>query len=212
MIKHKAIEGGMGIHLYRNFSNQMSRGDWIIQEVFENCDFIQRLLPDTAPLSTVRIITSSSADKTVPIKPLTVVFRAGRSNEFTDHNAIFFNIDMTSGILSSGTTTQHWNKLGIHYFCQPDTSMWKEYMIHPDSGVRIEGVKWTNVVESIQIACNAHEKMCRDVPLIGWDVAHTSKGIILLELNISCNFFNGKFDKKYYTDFCYQWFHVLDKI
>ena len=28
-----------------------------------------------------------------------------------------------------------------------------------------------------------------DVPLAGWDVAFTDKGMLLLEANLSCNFF-----------------------
>ncbi|CAF0822302.1 unnamed protein product [Didymodactylos carnosus] len=210
MIKHKAIEGGMGIHIYRNFAIEENPGDWILQEVFENSAFVKQLIPENAPLSTIRVITASSADKTNSIKALTAVFRAGRPNESTDHNAIFFNIDMKSGLLSSGTTTKHWNKLGLLNFCHIDKTMWNVYRTHPDSGVQIEGVKWPNLSELIKIVCDAHEKMCADVPLIGWDVALTSKGIMLLELNISCNFFNGKLDRRHYTNFCYDWFRVLD--
>jgi hypothetical protein len=36
--------------------------------------------------------------------------------------------------------------------------------------------------------------MMKDVPIIGWDVTFTPKGIFLLEVNLSCNFFRGSFD------------------
>jgi hypothetical protein len=36
--------------------------------------------------------------------------------------------------------------------------------------------------------------MMKDVPIVGWDVTFTPKGIFLLEVNLSCNFFRGSFD------------------
>jgi glutathione synthase/RimK-type ligase-like ATP-grasp enzyme len=44
--------------------------------------------------------------------------------------------------------------------------------------------------------------MLPDVPFVGWDVALTTKGVYLLEVNLSCNFFRGAFDKKTYFEFC----------
>ncbi|CAF2115568.1 unnamed protein product [Rotaria magnacalcarata] len=212
MIKHKSIEGGMGINIYDNFAT--NHGDWIIQKVFSNSDFIQRLVTPDAPLSTVRIITSrDSSSSSSPIKVKTMVFRAGRIRQKTDHNAIFYDIDFNSSHrLSSGTTNCHWYQSGFKSF---DTkSMWNEqnYSVHPDSHERIEGIKWPNVNEMIQCVCQAHEKLCPNVPIIGWDVAWTNEDnqLMLLELNISCNFFNGHFDTEEYTKFCYEWFHALD--
>ena len=66
-------------------------GDWIIQKVFANSSFIQRLVTPNAPLSTVRIITSREASSSL-IKVKAMVFRAGRVNQMTDHNAIFIGI------------------------------------------------------------------------------------------------------------------------
>ena len=48
-----------------------------------------------APLSTVRIITSRDPSSS-SIKVKTMVFRAGRIRQKTDHNAIFYNIDFNS--------------------------------------------------------------------------------------------------------------------
>ncbi|CAF1275034.1 unnamed protein product [Adineta steineri] len=210
MIKHKSIEGGMGINVYDNFA--INDGDWIIQKVFSNSDFIQNLVTSNAPLSTVRIITSRDSTSSV-IKVKTMVFRAGRFQQKTDHNAIFYNIDFNSShCLSSGTTNRHWYQSGLKSF---DTkSMWQgqNYSIHPDSYQQLEGIKWPNVNEMIQCVSHAHEILCPDIPIIGWDVAWTNENnqLMLLELNISCNFFNGHFDTKDYTNFCYDWFHTLD--
>lgn len=45
----------------------------------------------------------------------------------------------------------------------------------------------------------SHFKMCPDVPFAGWDVVLSSDPkvpVCLLEVNLSCNFFRGSFDKK----------------
>lgn len=55
--KNKLIEGGMGIHFYRNAA---FGGDWILQETLKNASWLNELLPARAPLSTMRIITTSS--------------------------------------------------------------------------------------------------------------------------------------------------------
>ncbi|KAF8069621.1 SAP9 [Scenedesmus sp. PABB004] len=57
-VKHKAIEGGMGIHVYRNFAHG---GDWIIQPALANADCLSAMLPPGAPLSTLRVVTASIA-------------------------------------------------------------------------------------------------------------------------------------------------------
>ena len=47
------------------------------------------------------------------------------------------------------------------------------------------------------LALQAHALLAPDVPLIGWDIALPAdpEGAVLLELNISCNCFNGRYDR-----------------
>ena len=53
--------------------------------------------------------------------------------------------------------------------------------------------------------------MMKSVPLVGWDVSFTSKGIFLLEVNLSCNFFKGTFDRKEYINFVDDYWRYLSK-
>lgn len=55
--KNKLIEGGMGIHFYKNAS---FGGDWILQAKLKNAPWLNALLPENAPLSTMRVITTST--------------------------------------------------------------------------------------------------------------------------------------------------------
>jgi hypothetical protein len=59
VVKHKSIEGGMGIHFFKNATHG---GDWIIQKRIENAKWLNDLLPKPAPLSTMRVITFSTCD------------------------------------------------------------------------------------------------------------------------------------------------------
>ena len=81
--KHRNEEGGLG---YFSFRNALVGGDWIIQETLTNAEEIARLLPANAPLSTLRIVTSSAAGlhPTTRAAPedftaMSCVFRAGRA-------------------------------------------------------------------------------------------------------------------------------------
>jgi hypothetical protein len=57
VVKDTNEEGGMGIHF---FNNAYNGGNWIIQEKIDNSEAIKKLLPDNPPLSTVRVITTST--------------------------------------------------------------------------------------------------------------------------------------------------------
>ncbi len=57
VIKNKNVEGGLGIHF---FKNAVHGGDWIFQERLHNAKWLNKMLPTPAPLSTMRVITSSS--------------------------------------------------------------------------------------------------------------------------------------------------------
>ena len=46
---------------------------------------------------------------------------------------------------------------------------------------------------------------------VGWDVAFTPDGIYLLEVNLSCNFFRGSFDKKEYFEFVNSFWLMLEE-
>lgn len=44
------------------FKNALEGGDWIIQERLDNDAFVSSLLPENAPLSTMRVISASRSD------------------------------------------------------------------------------------------------------------------------------------------------------
>lgn len=253
--KNKNIEGGMGIFFYHNASHG---GDWILQKRLTNSAWLNKLLPHNAPLSTMRVITSSSytlpehpelrkahssatalterfvagagmsdtaiADdgdtplivpeaKTV-IRAESAVLRLGRSNAVTDHSSVLFDVDISTGIIKEGVTNAHWYELGPGkaYTCPwlPPSSV---VTSHPDEPKpKVTGNCVQDMEKALAIVINSHFSMMRDVPLVGWDVTFCPDGIFLLEVNLSCNFFKGTFDKPQYIEFVDSHWCTLEKL
>ena len=57
-VKHRAVEGGQGIHVFRSFT---AGGEWVVSEALDNAPCLARMLPPGAPLSTFRVVTASVA-------------------------------------------------------------------------------------------------------------------------------------------------------
>ena len=59
--------------------------------------------------------------------------------------------------------------------------------------------------------------MCPDVPFVGWDVvlcpdSDVPGGMCILEVNLSCNFFRGKYDEANWWDFVAEALTDLDEM
>ena len=213
--KHRNEEGGLG---YQSFTNASVGGDWIIQERLNNGPFLKSLLPSDAPLSTFRIISSSrgglsDGKKEVDIDDITAlscVWRAGRSKALTDHSAIMFNVNPNTGEIKKGTTNAHWYQLGISKIFSTPWLSEHNVTHHPDTGVPITGLVIPNMKEMMDFVREAHLRLIPHVPLCGWDVAFTENhGVLLLEGNLSCNFFRGDFDQENYFKFVKDYFISL---
>ena len=75
---------------------------------------------------------------------------------------------------------------------------------HPNGCIPVLGSVVPNIREILHLMEESHRKMCLDVPLVGWDVllsADKKLTVCLLEVNLSCNFFRGSFNRKVYLEF-----------
>jgi len=209
VVKHRNEEGGLGIFFYKN---AVVGGDWIIQERIENSPWVNSLLPQNAPLSTFRVITCSRANdldkdpKPTDVTALSCVFRAGRAGAATDHDSILFDVDVKTGSIRGGTTNAHWYRLGL-FEAFPGRCPWRshhDYKTHPDGDIAVTGNYVPDIGDVLRLVEQSHLDLCPRVPLAGWDVvfsADSKHPVCLLEVNLSCNFFRGSFDKKVYLDF-----------
>lgn len=240
--KNKNVEGGLAIHFYRN---ALFGGEWILQPKLANAAWLQKLLPEDAPLSTMRVITMSTAplqdhagstcnnnphlstnghskkkkksaaaeeeNGSECIHVMSSVLRLGRRSAATDHSSVLFDVDAASGVITHGLSNAHWYQLGAAGIRAP----WlppEAQNTHPDNPtVTITGQQVPQMSEAVKIVKDAHFAMMKDVPIVGWDVAFTDKGVYLLEVNLSCNFFRGSFDQQKYIDIVDRYFSMLDE-
>jgi len=195
--KHKNIEGGMGIHMYKSATHG---GDWILQERLYNCDELEKLLPDTAPLSTFRVITMvdpTAENSESQHVAMTFVWRAGRAGKNTDHSSVLFAVDPDTLEIKDGKAFSNWygvGKCGLSNLVSK-----KGITTHPDTGLKLSGVVLECARSAVDNCRNAHKRLMPNVPAIGWDVAVAKDhGSCLLEANLSCNFFGGIYDRQRY--------------
>lgn len=215
--KHRNEEGGLG---FCAFKNAAVGGDWIIQRALRNGAFLSSMLPENAPLSTFRVISASRGGlksgtraRVVrgDVRALSCVWRAGRKGAITDHSAILFNVDPDTGEIKRGTTNTHWYQRGASKILTTPWLSEHGYTDHPDTGKRITGGRVENIRDIMDFAEDAHLRLNPHVPLCGWDVALTrDHGMLLLEVNHSCNFFRGTFDKQWYFEFVDDYFRNVE--
>jgi hypothetical protein len=195
--KHKNIEGGMGIHI---FKNAVHGGDWILQERLYNCSELQELLPSSAPLSTFRVITM--ADPTAENfeschTAMTFVWRAGRAGKSTDHSSVLFAVDPKTLKILDGKGFSNWYQVG-----RPGSSNLcskQQIGVHPDTQRVLTGYELSCAANAVEMCVDAHRRLMPNVPAIGWDVGVAEgHGAVLLEANLSCNFFGGVYDRQKY--------------
>jgi len=219
-------EGGMGIHVLRNV---VHGGRWILQAKLDNCEAVNKLLPANAPLSTVRVITASrgglkdlgDTGAAVPCaKALCTVWRAGRQGAATDHSSVMVDVPQfrQSNELGTGSSSAHWYARGFKSWGMPLSSKDGAIVDHPDTGKTLQGEELPSASAAASLCEQAHNTLMPGVPLAGWDVAFCPpKGrpdgdpeLILLEANLSCNFFRGSIDWNEYSALLDDYFAAID--
>jgi hypothetical protein len=147
------------------------------------------------------------------VKAVSSVFRAGRRNAKTDHSSVLFDVDKETGTVLRGTTNAHWYQLGLEKILTTPWLSTHNLTEHPDApGRPLTGQSLPDVPEMLKLVVDSHFKLLPDVTIVGWDVAYTDKGIMFLEVNLSCNFFRGSFDVAEYFDFVDRYFRKLDAL
>lgn len=95
----------------------------------------------------------------------------------------------------------HWYRLGVSE-CLLGRCPWRSshgHKMHPDGDIAVSGKIVPDIADMLSLVEKSHFHLCPRVPFAGWDVvlsADSSLPVCLLEVNLSCNFFRGSFDKK----------------
>jgi len=221
VVKGRGEEARGGAKFFRNAAHG---GNWIIQERLENDAFVASLVPPDAPLSTFQVVTASRGGglEHADVEGRGVVaigcaFRAGRAGAQRDdpRSAILFDVDLRTGLMSKGKTSDHWHRLGIWGVL----GAWRQPKLpaeglvhHPDCGVRIAGRTVPDIKAIEELCIDAHRKMVPDIPIASWDVALTTRGRLLLQMNLSCDLAGcAVLDHDSYFELLDEYFALLDR-
>ena len=172
-VKKKADESmGRTVELVRTgdisareyFENLIAQGEHVIEEKIRQNDVMAGFNPSS--VNTVRCITIKTREA---VKMPYSILKTGRKGTFTDNahvGGIMAGIDADSGmIITNGRD-----------------SYASEFECHPDSGKRFRGCVlpcWNELKEM----CRDMAEMVPGVKCIGWDVALTDQGWIVVEGN-----------------------------
>ncbi len=121
-------------------------------------------------LCTVRIVTMRRRDS---VSVLAASFRMGRGQSLVDNasaGGIFAAVELSTGVLSAARGFA------------PDRCHFRHDR-HPDTGARIQGRRIPCWPEILGLASNAHS-LTRKLSFVGWDVAVTPEGPVLMEANL----------------------------
>ncbi len=148
------------------FDSIITRGKHIAEEKVVQSDEMARLNPSS--VNTIRCITFFNKGK-VQIGPC--FLKVGQGSSFVDNGGaggILVGIDITTGILNTN---------GYDEFLT-------EYAMHPDTKTTFMGYQLPEWEAMLELAKELAEKM-PTVRYIGWDLAHTNQGWVVIEGNCS---------------------------
>lgn len=143
-------------------------GTYLFQPIVRNHPDLRRLNPGT--LNTVRVMTcwdKKNQDAALWCQPL---LRVGREQGEVDN---FFAGGLLIAIQADGT-------LGMWGVSHTKDKVFSKTRVHPDSGITFSGLPVPFFRETIALALEAQRQLPM-IPSIGWDIAITETGPLLLE-------------------------------
>lgn len=145
---------------------QKFEGTYLLQERLTQHSEMARLHPSS--INTIRLVTFNNHGT---VELFFAAVRVGTSNRNVDNwnaGGIAIAVDMTSGKLK-----QH----GVQKSCYG-----KRADVHPDTGITFLDYQIPYFKESVDMVCQVH-RFLYGMHSIGWDVAITANGPILIEAN-----------------------------
>ncbi|MBU0583793.1 MAG: hypothetical protein KKB66_14855 [Alphaproteobacteria bacterium] len=145
-------------------------GGFVLQEVLENGQEIRPFAPFA--LSTFRIVTmlDESSEPTVVVGQFRTATMADSPVDNFHAGGCLFHIDLATGLFGKGERGD--------YSENPKT-----IEQHPATGNQISGVPVPRLDEILSLALRAH-RVVPALTCIGWDVAVTTRGPVLIEANV----------------------------
>lgn len=147
-------------------SDEFKNIEFIVQKCLSNHPAIDKIYPNS--INTIRLVTTKNP-ATNEVEPLAAILRIG----------------------AHGNVVDNWAMGGLAIKINEDASLASEAYYkpgfgtktktHPDTNVVFDKVKVPFYKESVDLCCKFHKKL--GIHSIGWDVAITPEGPVLIEGN-----------------------------
>ena len=163
----KMLEQPPNVRYYMSGGYKLALTGYLLEEKLEQHTFLDVLAPYT--INTIRVVTFLNHQHDVDVH--FTVLRLGRQGNMADNwdrGGISVAIDPTTGVLGEGIIKPKYG------------GQWVQ--VHPDSGVRFTGQQlpyWSQILA----LCIEAAKVTPKVRTVGWDVAITPAGPVLIEGN-----------------------------
>lgn len=148
------------------FNRMLGKGKWVAEERIRQVPAMAAW--NESCVNTVRFL--SFLNPKTGFNVITPFLRTGRKGAVVDNagsGGIFANVDAKTGVLCT---------------CGID-EMGNRYEEHPDSHVKYQGWQIPQYDELVATVQEMHQTIMPDHPYIGWDLALTDKGWVVIEAN-----------------------------
>ncbi|MCC6809390.1 MAG: hypothetical protein IT381_18320 [Deltaproteobacteria bacterium] len=151
---------------------------FVIQVRLKNHRALLAAYPETAPLSSFRVMTMLDpvTKKPFVIRTAVRIGRAGSPVDNTQQGGIWSRVDMKTGEIQAGVTRK---TFGVYRKGEPVREG-----VHPDTGRSFVGLRVPWWDEGQALALKAHETLAPEALSLGFDVALCEGAPVLLEVNV----------------------------
>ncbi len=151
-----------------NFNNAAEVSDsWLIQERVRQHPFLDRFSTDAT--QTARVVTYITRDGRLQV--LMRLLKISRKGKYIDN----------VGTTGMAATIDDAGILGRAAQITPNGVVWHTH--HPETGAQIEGERLSFAAEAVELAIKC-QRLAPQLRSLGWDIAITANGPVLLEGNI----------------------------
>jgi len=149
-------------------NNKLKSGIWLVQPRMKSHEAIRKI--NSTALNTTRIVTILDGDEPVYLTGFQALATGNQTTDSWSKGSIYVGIDVEKQCLK---------KYGYYNLSIPDKSIALE---HPDSHIPFEGYSIPYMKDAIELCTKAHRLLFFNF-LVGWDVAITDEGPIIVEAN-----------------------------
>jgi hypothetical protein len=164
IIKPLFNDSGVGVEVFTYGESEVPNSSFIAEEIIKQSEDLAKFHPQS--VNTLRLNTIRCKDS---IEVWQCILRYGRSGNLVDNahfGGCFSVIDENGYAIAAGDVKRH------------------KFTVHPDTGVALTGFKVPDWEQACELVRHLATKV-EGLRYIGWDLAHTDKGWLLVEANTS---------------------------